>query len=88
MFWTCININSKFEEISKGLRKNIKEDSGKCKTIIYIDGVIVFTSDAYTWKHPNNSMFNQKHINKNLRIKLYRILNRYKKSHIFLFIDQ
>ena len=32
--------------------KNTKEDEGKCKTIIQIDGAIVFTSDVYTWKHP------------------------------------
>ena len=40
--------------ISKVSVKNIREDSEKCKTIIYIDGVIVFTSDAYTWQHPDN----------------------------------
>ena len=31
------------------LVKNTKEDSGKCKTIIEIDGAIVAISEAYTW---------------------------------------
>ena len=29
--------------------RNTKRDSGKCKTIIQIDGVNVFTSDVYKW---------------------------------------
>ena len=37
--------------------KNTKEDSEKCKTIIYIDEAIVFTSAAYTWKHPARKDF-------------------------------
>ena len=35
--------------------KNMKEDEGKCKTVIQIDGAIVFTSDVYTWKQPVDS---------------------------------
>ena len=31
------------------LVKNTKEDSGKCKIIIEIDGSIVATSEGYTW---------------------------------------
>ena len=33
----------------KVLVKNTKKDSGKCKTIIEIDGAIVASSEAYTW---------------------------------------
>ena len=45
----------KFQEISKILVKNTKEESGKCRTIILIDGDQVYTSDAYEWKHPDSS---------------------------------
>ena len=54
MFWTYFKCKIS-RNISKVLVKNIKEGPHKCKTVIYIDGVIVFTSDAYTWKHPDNS---------------------------------
>ena len=37
--------------------KNAKEESGKCKTIIQIDGEQVFVSDAYNWKFPNINTF-------------------------------
>ena len=54
----------KFQEILKVLVKNTtkknldcKEEFGKCKTIIRIDGEQVFVSDAYQWKHPNISEF-------------------------------
>ena len=34
--------------------KNTKEESGKCKTTIQIDGEQVFISGSYEWKHPNS----------------------------------
>ena len=34
--------------------KNTKQESGKCKTTIQIDGEQIFISDAYEWKHPNS----------------------------------
>ena len=40
--------------------KNTIEESGKCKTVILIDGSIIFTSDAYTWKHPVHPMNSRK----------------------------
>ena len=39
----------------KVIIKNTKEDERKCKTIIQIDGMIVFTSDVYTWEQPEIS---------------------------------
>ena len=35
--------------------KNTKEESGKCKTIIQIDGEQVFISPAYEWEHPESN---------------------------------
>ena len=35
--------------------KNTKEESGKCKTTIQIDGEQVFISNNYEWKHPNSN---------------------------------
>ena len=55
MLWTDLEFKVS-RNIEKVLVKNSKEDSGKCKTIIYIDGANVFTSDDYTWKHPDNSI--------------------------------
>ena len=43
-----------FKKSFKFIIKNSKEDEGKCKTIIQIDGAIVFTSNVYTWEHPHS----------------------------------
>ena len=34
--------------------KNTEEQSGKCKTVIQIDGSIIFTSGDYTREPPNS----------------------------------
>ena len=33
--------------------ENTKKESGKCQTIIQVDGETIFVSDDYTWTHPD-----------------------------------
>ena len=35
--------------------RNAHDEPGRCKTIILIDGDIIFTSPAYTWEHPESA---------------------------------
>ena len=44
-----------YGDIKKVLIKNAKDDSGRCKTIIVIDGDIIFTSPVYTWEYPESA---------------------------------